>query len=274
VATEVANSAEERNGHVYILTNESMPDYLKIGMTTRTPDDRAKELSNVSGVPTPFVVAYSVEVVDCEAVESLVHARLGEYRHSKKREFFVLPIDDAICRVQQAVEEAGRYSDAKRPLVTDALAHSRPADALPAAAIHQPVSKRAMRILSVLRKHFRGVAHTYFHPDIPPKKKENARRRYCEFLAANEEVLLLYDGTFFGSAESGFIFSDKGIGWCQSSGVANYCDYRAIKPDEVCDGWTGFFVQGSARAEVWSADRPAVFVAFQGAIQDLWRERA
>ena len=31
-------------GHIYILINASMPGLLKIGMTARTPDERAREL--------------------------------------------------------------------------------------------------------------------------------------------------------------------------------------------------------------------------------------
>ncbi len=37
-------------GHIYILMNPTMPGYLKIGMTTRSPEERARELSNSTGV--------------------------------------------------------------------------------------------------------------------------------------------------------------------------------------------------------------------------------
>ena len=40
-------------GSVYILTNEAMPDLIKIGCTTRTAEERAQELYTTE-VPHPF----------------------------------------------------------------------------------------------------------------------------------------------------------------------------------------------------------------------------
>ena len=45
-------------GFVYILVNPAFPGYIKVGKTTKTPEERAKELSAATGVPTPFIVAY------------------------------------------------------------------------------------------------------------------------------------------------------------------------------------------------------------------------
>ena len=44
-------------GWVYVLVNSSMPGIAKVGRTTRAPRDRAAELSGVTGVATPFIVA-------------------------------------------------------------------------------------------------------------------------------------------------------------------------------------------------------------------------
>lgn len=52
-------------GYVYILSNAAMPGLLKIGKTTRTPDERARELARGTGVPGPYTVEHSVEVPDC-----------------------------------------------------------------------------------------------------------------------------------------------------------------------------------------------------------------
>lgn len=46
-------------GYVYVLQNPAFPHLLKIGFTTRTPEERAEELSRHSGVPTPYRVVFS-----------------------------------------------------------------------------------------------------------------------------------------------------------------------------------------------------------------------
>lgn len=63
-------------GFLYVLINASMPDVVKVGMTERAPEGRAKELSGVTGVPTPFVVVYQEFFDDCSAAEEYVHTLL------------------------------------------------------------------------------------------------------------------------------------------------------------------------------------------------------
>lgn len=77
-------------GHIYALINPSFNGLVKIGKTTRSPEERAKELSTSTGVPTPFIVGYSCLVSDCDKAESHIHALLSSqgYRLSENREFF------------------------------------------------------------------------------------------------------------------------------------------------------------------------------------------
>lgn len=82
-------------GHVYVFVNSSMPGKVKVGKTRKDPTARAAELSG-TGVPVPFVVAYSVLVSDCDEVERLVHARLAASRVNEKREFFKVSSQEAI----------------------------------------------------------------------------------------------------------------------------------------------------------------------------------
>ena len=72
-----------QQGYVYILISPAFPDLLKIGMTTRTPEERAKELSKGTGVPASFVVAYSELVNNCSLAESLLHEKLSGHLSSK-----------------------------------------------------------------------------------------------------------------------------------------------------------------------------------------------
>lgn len=75
-------------GFVYILCNDFMPSLFKLGCTERSPQARSQELSNCSGVPTPFQVVCYLEVDDFQKVERLFHQTFSEHRVSSNREFF------------------------------------------------------------------------------------------------------------------------------------------------------------------------------------------
>ena len=71
---------------VYILTNEAMPDIIKIGITENL-ERRIKELDNTSS-PLPFECYYAVEVKDASIIEKKMHQGLDIYRVRQNREFF------------------------------------------------------------------------------------------------------------------------------------------------------------------------------------------
>ena len=71
---------------VYILTNQSMPETIKIGITDNL-ERRIKELDNTS-TPLPFECYYAVEVVDASTIEKKIHNGLDDVRVRKNREFF------------------------------------------------------------------------------------------------------------------------------------------------------------------------------------------
>lgn len=91
-------------GFIYVLVNPSMPGIVKIGKTTRSPIARARELGSASGVPTPFMLIYHLEVVDCQKAEQYVHERLeaAGRRVAGNREFFSVAPTDAIVLVQES----------------------------------------------------------------------------------------------------------------------------------------------------------------------------
>lgn len=81
--------SERADGYIYVLTNPSMEGLVKIGMTTRTPEERCAELSQATSIPTPFCVFWSHAVVgNVSLVESLVHESLAQARSGK--EFFCI----------------------------------------------------------------------------------------------------------------------------------------------------------------------------------------
>lgn len=75
------------NQIVYILTNESMPDYIKIGITGRELISRMKELDGTS-VPLPFEVYYAAIVEDAAKEEDWLHSIFADRRARPNREFF------------------------------------------------------------------------------------------------------------------------------------------------------------------------------------------
>lgn len=80
----------EKTGIVYILTNEAMPGYIKIGKTTTSVDQRVLELSRSTSVPLPFECYYAVRVADVSQVEKALHDAFGDHRKNPKREFFTI----------------------------------------------------------------------------------------------------------------------------------------------------------------------------------------
>lgn len=94
-------------GYVYVLANSLMVDTFKIGKTERTPKERAKELSSVTGVPTPYIVVYYILVNDCNYIEKKVHDYFKEYRINDDREFFNADIKNIIDYMIQLDSEFG-----------------------------------------------------------------------------------------------------------------------------------------------------------------------
>lgn len=104
-----------QSGYIYVLYNSSVSGAVKIGKTQRNPEDRARELSSATGVPTPFVVVYQCFFKDCDNAEMFVHTRLDNCRLSENREFFQIPIYEAI----DTLLEAKKYYEKSEDLLSD-----------------------------------------------------------------------------------------------------------------------------------------------------------
>ena len=74
---------------VYILTNEAMPGYIKIGRTSTSVAQRMRELDKTS-TPLPFQCYYAARVADDQKLERTLHAAFGDHRVRSSREFFRL----------------------------------------------------------------------------------------------------------------------------------------------------------------------------------------
>jgi T5orf172 domain len=95
-------------GWIYIMRSGShYADLYKVGLTRRSSETRAIELSGASGVPTGFEVLAQWDVGDCSRVEREVHRRLSRLRVNKRREFFRGNLERIVEVIGQAVREIG-----------------------------------------------------------------------------------------------------------------------------------------------------------------------
>jgi hypothetical protein len=87
------------------MTNPAMRGLVKIGLTERTSKVRAAELRG-TGVPEDFTVVYDELVTNCSFVEQRLHQRFEAYRYQPNREFFQIPVREAI---RGLMEESAGY---------------------------------------------------------------------------------------------------------------------------------------------------------------------
>ena len=87
-------------GKVYILTNDSMPGIIKIGVTEQeTIEERIKSLDNTS-VPTPFRFYFAIETKKHKEIEKLIHNAFSDYRIRNNREFFEMDPERAVSALK------------------------------------------------------------------------------------------------------------------------------------------------------------------------------
>ncbi|MBT9098721.1 GIY-YIG nuclease family protein [Methylovulum psychrotolerans] len=118
-------------GYLYVLANSAMPNLVKVGKTTRSPSERAEELSKATGLPTPFIVVYEQLFEDCGMAESFIHVYLEEkgYRIAKNREFFNAPVNivvKAIALAPNAINNESPIFDETEQEDDDFLQHNEP----------------------------------------------------------------------------------------------------------------------------------------------------
>jgi len=71
---------------IYILINEAMPGYVKIGQTSNL-EKRIRSLDNTSS-PLPFECFYACTVENVNEVEKRIHDAFEDHRTRSSREFF------------------------------------------------------------------------------------------------------------------------------------------------------------------------------------------
>lgn len=94
-------------GFVYVMSNLSFPDLLKIGKTAKDPTTFRVDELNTTGVPHPFKCEYYVFVDEFDRLERQVHAELGSFRANQNREFFELNLNQAVAVIRGIAAQMG-----------------------------------------------------------------------------------------------------------------------------------------------------------------------
>lgn len=87
-------------GFIYIMSNPLHPEDVKIGQSSKDPNERRKELAS-TGVLEEFVLEYRVLTEDYVSLEKEIHKNLAEVRVRADREFFKIPVPEAIEKIRE-----------------------------------------------------------------------------------------------------------------------------------------------------------------------------
>ena len=92
---------------VYVLVNKSLPGVCKIGMTTKSVDERVREINSATGVITPWFSVYKHKCVNARSIEKTVHEKLENFgkRVNRKREGFECTTELAIATIKEVAED-------------------------------------------------------------------------------------------------------------------------------------------------------------------------
>lgn len=93
-----------KQGLIYVMRSAAhAKNIFKIGLTTRTSEERSEELTRTTASPDDFLVVQDWEVVDCEKAEKLIHEYLAPYRVNPKREFFKAPYKEIVRIIDKVI---------------------------------------------------------------------------------------------------------------------------------------------------------------------------
>lgn len=91
---------KDYEGFIYILNNPSLEGMVKIGATTKDPNDKCRELSSNPSIPTQFNIVYYLSSINPFKVVGIVHTILDEYRVNKSRDFFKVDVAQTVNLIE------------------------------------------------------------------------------------------------------------------------------------------------------------------------------
>jgi len=83
-------------GKIYILTNDAMPNYIKIGFTASEEVESRMRQLDTTGLPLPFRLHACIEIENAQELERLAHDVFAPHRARPNREFFLMEPETAV----------------------------------------------------------------------------------------------------------------------------------------------------------------------------------
>lgn len=90
-------------GYIYVLENAGHPGILKIGFTTRTPQERVKEINASPGVIIPWYIRNAFQCKSPDIMEKMIHEKLRYFRVCK--EGFGVSLENAERIILEVLQE-------------------------------------------------------------------------------------------------------------------------------------------------------------------------
>lgn len=104
-------------GWIYVISNKSMPGLVKVGYSSKDPEERAQELDH-TGTPQPYVVEYDILIEgELYQIEQHIHRNLSSY--SEGKEWFRCTPEQAVTAIRQvakniAIAESFKKADREK----------------------------------------------------------------------------------------------------------------------------------------------------------------
>ena len=179
-----------------------MPGLVKVGRTTRRPDNRAVELSSSTGVASRFQLIYYVFVGNAVAGEHAAHEQLSRvgYRENEAREFFriesklaidilaSLPNQIAVPPPGDETSDLVDFDEYRTKLFSDALAYMRGTNGFPRDY------EEAIRLFSRLvamgcKEHLFDVADAMYWRELDKPYDRSSKGNYSSIKMAAKSAL-------------------------------------------------------------------------------------
>ena len=199
---------------VYILTNQSMPDTIKVGITDNL-DRRVRELDNTS-TPLPFECYYAVEVENASTIEKKIHEGLDDKRVRQNREFFNATPEQAKAILEIAEVMGGKNVTPKEDIV------ETPQDKQ---ALENARKKRG-------RIDYFGILGIQKGTTLTFSKDESIT---CEVADDGKVIFRGKETSLSGSAL--LITNEMGYDWGQVQGAGYWCYQGRTLRDLVSEKW-------------------------------------